>query len=413
MWRWPRRALPALAIVTLVAAAGCSLSVPGQAVKAPGGPPPGAVDDSELVTGNYPTTPAPPLGVAGSPVAGAMIDARSMANNVVGPWDVDSSLVTPSPLRAMVLEDAGAVGLIEPPGVSAAVQAHFFINGFSSDRRDEANQQRLMNAVLRFTDPPSAAAAAADMAAAAVNQPDLTRPMSKLPIPGQPGALAFTDSYGAEQHSVTLVSYTPHGPYVLCQTVQAAGVDTAAALISKTLDLQGPLIDTFSPTDPARFVDLAWDATGLLARTMHYPSWPEPEESVPANPKVGVYLPHAALHFQDNPPGAALALSAAGVQAMAYYQTVVYQARDSVAAAQLTVDLWDLSLATEPSAEPSDGVSFMPTSRCVHAERLNGSGQLLYSCYAPAGTFTIEAHSADPIAVHQQIAAQYKMLLGK
>lgn len=412
MWRWPRRALPALAVMTLVATAGCSLSVPGVAVKAPGGPPPGAVDESNLVTGNYPTTPAPPLGAAGSPGDGSLIDARRMANNVVGPWEVDGSLVTPSPLRAMVLKDAATVGLIEPGGVSAAVHAHAFINGFSSDRRG-ANQQRLMNAVLRFADPPSAAAAAADMAAAAVNQPDEPRPMSKVSIPGHPDALALTDSDSAGQHSVTVVSYTPHGPYVLSQTVQAATVDTATPLISKTLDLQGPLIDQFTPTDPARFPDLPLDPTGLLARTMRYPTWPEPEGSISANPKVGVYLPHAALHFQDDPPDAEQALSTAGVQAMAYYQTVVYQARDAAAATQLAVDLANLASETEPSAEPSDGVSFMPTSRCVHAERSGGSSQLQYSCYAPAGTFTIEAHSADPMSVHQQIAAQYKMLLGK
>jgi hypothetical protein len=320
--------------------------------------------------------------------------------------------VTPSPFRAMVLKDAATVGLIEPAGVSAAAQAHSFINGFSSDRRG-ANQQRLMNAVLRFADPPSAAAAAADMAAATVQQPDLTRPMSKLSIPGQPGALAFTDSGGAGQHSVTVVSYTPHGPYVLSQTVQSATVDTATALISKTLDLQGPLIDQFTPTDPARFVDLAWDPSGLLARTMRYPTWPDPEVSVPTNPKVGVYLPRAALHFQDNPPGAADVLSAAGVQAMAYYQTVVYQARDAAAATQLTIDLSNLALDTKPAAEPSDGVDFMPTSPCVHAQRAGGTSQLQYFCYAPADTFTIEAHSADPMAAHQQIAAQYKMLLGK
>jgi hypothetical protein len=411
MWRWPKRALPALAVMTLVAAAGCSLSVPGVAVKASGGPPPDAVDESNLVTGNYQTTPAPPLGAAGSQGAGALIDSRRMANNVVGPWEVDSSLVTPSPLRAMVLKDAATVGLFAPSGVSAAVHAHSFINGFSSDRSD-ANQQRLMNAVLRFADPPSAAAAAADMAAATLNQPDAPKPMSKLSVPDHPDALAFTDSSGGEQHSVTVVSYTPHGPYVLCQTVQAGATDIGTALISKTLDLQGPLIDQFTPTDPARFADLPLDPTGLLARTMRYPTWPEPEGWIPTNPKVGVYPPHGALHFQDDPLDTAAALSSAGVQAMAYYQTLVYQARDAASAAQLAIDLANVSLETQLSAAPSDGVSFMPTSRCVQTKRPNGTS-LQYSCYAPAGTYTIEAHSADPMAAHQQVAAQYKMLLGK
>ena len=132
----------------LAAAVGCSLAVPGAPVKPPGGPSPGTVDTNLLGSGNFPTAPAPPLGAAGSAPAGALIDARRMADNVVGPWEVDPSLVTPSPVRAIVLRDAGAVGLVEPAGVAAAAHAHNFINGFASDRQGQA-PLRLMNAALR------------------------------------------------------------------------------------------------------------------------------------------------------------------------------------------------------------------------------------------------------------------------
>ncbi|HME49504.1 DUF7373 family lipoprotein [Mycobacterium sp.] len=272
-----------------------------------------------------------------------------------------------------------------------------------------------MNAVLRFADSASAAAAAADMArVATIPQPGPAQPT--VSIPGHPDALAATysyNSYGADQHPVTVISYTPHGAYVLCQTAQADRADAAAALIAQTLDIQGPRIDTFAPTDPAKFADLPADPTGLLAHTMPAPNWPEPQESAPTNPKIGVYQPDAALHFQDDPLGAAAAFSTAGVAAMSDNQTLVYQARDPAAAAQLAQDLADLVLQLQPSATPIGGVDFMPTSRCVQSDRPGGNGQSQYSCYAPADTVTIEAHSADATGARQETAAQYKMLLAK
>jgi hypothetical protein len=383
--------------------------------------PPGTVDPKLLVSGNLSTDPARPLGNAGSALKGSEIDARRMANYVVGPWEVDSSLVTPSPLRAMVLKDPAAVALIEPSEVATAVQAHDFINGFSSDRvgagdspGDSQGQERLMNAVLRFADPPSAAAAAADMAAttARVRQP--AQQVSKVAIPAHPDAIASTYSYSVDagdQHTIMVFSYTDHGPYVLCQTAQATRVDTAAALIAKTLDLQQPLIDKFSATDPAKFADLPIDPTGLLAHTVRYPRYPEPDDPTPTNPKVGVYEPRAALHFQDNPPGAAAAFSTAGVQAVSYYQTAVYKTR-AAAAVQLAIDLANLVL-TQPSTEAANGVDFMPASRCVQFDRPNGNSPSEYYCYAPADVFTIQAHDADPSGAHWQTAAQYKMLLAE
>lgn len=406
------RGVGALAAIMLIAAAGCSVSTPGTAVKAPGGPPPTAVDVNLLGSGNFPTQPAPPLGIAGSPSQGAAIDARRMANNVVGPWEVDPSLATPSPVRALVLTDAGAIGIIEPSGVAPAAQSHNFINGFASDRQGPG-QQRLMNAVLRFADPASAAAAAADMAKAATTQQPT--PARAVSIPGHPDASATTYSYnadGGEPTPITVVSYTAHGTYVLCQTAQAAQIDTAAALIAATLDTQGPLIDQFAPTDPTKFAELPRDPTGLLAHTMPAPTWPEGKDAIPANPKVGLYDAHAAPHLLDDPPSVGTALAGAGVVLVSYDQTIVYQTHDAAAAAQLTIDLADARTA-QATGKQIEGVDFMPPSRCVQTERPEDPSQSQYNCYAPLDTYAIEVHAADATAARQEIAAQYKMLLAK
>jgi hypothetical protein len=269
-----------------------------------------------------------------------------------------------------------------------------------------------MNAVLRFADPASAAAAAADMAAGAAT--DTVRPDSAVPIPGHPEARALNNTYntyGSDPHPVTVVAFTAHGAYVLCQTAQAHETTSAAALITKTLDLQGPRIDEFVPTDPSKFADLLADPTGLLAHTMPPPMWPEPQSAAPANPKAGVYQPRAALHFQNDPPSAAAAFSAAGLIVMSHNHTFVYQARDAAAAARLTIDLANSVVNQDSSATPVDGVDFLPTSRCMQFRGITAGGPAQYSCYAPADAFTIEAHDADALGAHEQIAAQYKMLL--
>jgi hypothetical protein len=413
MGPWPKRFRAALVMAMLAAAAGCAPGVPGTPVKAPGGPSPGAVDITLLATGNLPTTPAPALGNAGSPVEGALIEARRMADNVVGPWEVDPQLVTPTPVRAMVIKDAAGLALIEPDAVATAAAAHNLINGFASDRLS-LDQQRLTNAVVRFADPASAAAAAADMAAAALTTQQPTAAPA-LAIPRHPGTRAVSAGAG-DQYPAAVFSYTPRGVYVLCQIAHATDIDTAIALIAKTLDLQGPLIDQFAPTDPAKFADLPADPTGLLARTMSAPKLPEVNDSHPAtstNPKIGVYQPHGALHLQDDPPNVFAAFSAAGVQMMSYNFTAVYRAADPGAARRLASDLANSVLQHQFSAQPFNGVDFMPTSTCVQYARPDSTTAFRYYCYAAADNFTIETHAADPVVAHWQLAAQYIMLLAK
>lgn len=412
MWWLGRRAVVVLGAGMLVVIGGCAHNETGIAVKAPGGPRPGAVDVELLSTGTFPTQPLPSLGLAATASVGALIDARRMADDVVGPWQVDPALVVPGANRAITLKDAASVGLIEPLEVANAVRAHNLINGFASDRQD-GGQGRLVNAVLRFPDPQSAAAAVQDMAAASRSQQtDATAPAVLIPgyTDAQASAINSSLDAGADQ-PVTVYSYTPHGAYVLCQIAHAPNLDTATALIARTLDLQVPLIDQFVPTDPADFASLAADPTGLLAHTLPPPLWPG-ERPAPPNPNVGVYPPRGALHFQDAPPDVAGALSSAGVQAVSYYTTTVFQAHDPTAAAQLADDLADIAMRTQQGA-PINGVDFMPASRCIQGESPSAATTSEYYCFASVDTFAFEVHSADPTGAREQTAAQYKMLLAR
>ena len=86
-----RLAYIALVSVALLSAA-CSTTVDGSAVKESGAAPGPTVDVSKLDVGPYPTQPSQPLGVTGDPLRGVLVEAQRMANNVVGPWEVDSDL---------------------------------------------------------------------------------------------------------------------------------------------------------------------------------------------------------------------------------------------------------------------------------------------------------------------------------
>lgn len=406
------RRLAALAATTVLLS-GCAHGQSGTAEKPTAAPPSGQVDVNLLGSGNFPIKPTPPLGDASSVVHGALIDARRMADNVVGPWEVDPTMIVPGTSRAMVLPDTAALGGLLPVPVAGAATSHNMIYGFASDRQN-LNQGRLMNAVLRFVDPAAAAAAAADMSGAATAQaPTVNHP---VPIPGHPDAHATTFSYDldtAPDQPVMLYSFTAHGRYVLVQLAHSDNLDAAVALVAGTLDAQQPRIDQFVPTDPTHFSTLAVDASGLLARTMSAPTYPDPPGAKPFDPKIGGYLPRAALHFQDSPVDAQVAFTAAGLREMTFNQTLIYRTRDAAAAGQLVNDLSDIATRAEPSTHPINSVDFLPGSRCVQSVRNAAADESVYFCFAALGDLTIAVHDADPTGARQETAAQYKMLLAK
>jgi len=405
------RRLIAVAFAAVVVA-GCANTGPGQAEKPDGGPPPSTVDANLLGSGNFPVAPTPPLGTAGAMSAGAQVDARRLADNVVGPWEIDPQMVVPGQSRAVVIGGAPALGTILPAAVASTVNAHDMLYGFASDRED-LSQWRLMNGVLRFPDAAAAVAAAADLAAAVARlSPTLDHP---VPISGQPDAHAVT--FGSNLNTgpdqpVTLYSFTPHGPYVLTQLVYAPDQDAAATAVGAVLGAQVPRIDQFVPTDPAKFPTLAMDPSGLLSHTMQPPTFPDPPSSRLPDAKVGSYLPRAALHFQDDPVAAAPLFAAAQLHEMTYDQTIIYRVKDAAAAKKLVDDLADLTTRTEVSTRPANAVDFLPGSRCVQSEidptMTNGS---MFYCFAALNDTVIAVHNADATGARQETAAQYKMLL--
>lgn len=409
MRRHQARGVSLLSAVAVLLA-GCTAVVDGSALKVAGGPAPGTVDVALLNPGNYPTKPQPPMGVAGTPAAGALLEGRRMAEFVIGPWEVDPALVAGyhflGTAGAFPLKSDGLEAVVFPP-VAKAVYKHNYIGGYV-DAREVQGQKVLFNFVLRMADPESASAAARDMAQATRDNPaEGTSPaaMSPIPIPGHPEANAIShsfDHYGDNLRWHVVESYTAHGPYVLMQKAQSTeNSDIAVGLIAKAIDMQAPRIDGFTPTDPAQLPNLPRDPTGLLAKAL-----PVPEGSGLLNNRAS-FVGYGLLHYQIDPVASAKVFADAGVDVGVSGDDWVIQARDAAGAAAVADDA--VKDFTGTGATPVDPVPNLPGSRCLKLSGDDGG----FWCVATADRYEVEVSGLQLTDVYQRTAAQYIILTAK
>lgn len=420
MRRHQARAAFLLAVAAALVA-GCTTVMDGSAVKAAGGPPAGTVNVALLNPGNYPTKPQPPMGVAPNPNTGALLDAQRMADFALGPWKVDPTLTARSPFGftagAMPIK-SDALEAVTSKGAAQAAYRHDFINGYADNRTVEG-RKILLNAVLRMPDPESASAAALEMPKAMIDKPlDPILPikMSPMPIPGHPEANAVTRAFVETNNKLNwevIDSFTAHGPYILMQRAQvtsaslddpsaaAAAVDAAAGLVAKTIELQGPRIDEFTPTDPAQLSKLPWDPSGLLAKAL-----PVSKGGANANNQA-TFGAYGLLHYMDDPVGMAKVLTAAGVDVAVHGDDWVIQARDA-AGAQEVADA-QMKSSTGPDTTPVDPVPNLSGSHCLKFSGDTGN----FWCVATADRYEFEVSGPQIKDVYQRAAAQYIMLTAK
>jgi hypothetical protein len=388
------------AVAALIA--GCSSTIDGAAVKAPGAGSGDGVDVALLDVGNFPTTPRPPLGAAG--VHGGWAEARRLATNVVGPWEVDSGLIDYAQIDSGVVKDYDAVNALLGAPMGDGLAGHNFVAGFSSSRHTDTGAYKgLLNIVLELATPADASAAVADMAAksAALTMPFADKPIATqhFSIPRYPGAAAVTYRWTAQyptpgEPRVSVTAVSAHGQYILAQTATSAeNPDIAAQLIATALDLQQPLTDTFKPTPPDQLAQLPLDPTGLLAHALA----PRPENETNSD---GFYDPHGALHLATGDPVHQQALfKSAGAQQVAYSaETRVYQTPDAASAARLVADM--------SGPQQAGGITGMPKAKCF-------TETLAFWCVAAADRYAYEIQNEQETALHQMMAAQYRMLTAK
>lgn len=418
------RRLTVLASALLLTA--CTSTMGGAAVKAPESADSDGAIVALLDTGNYPTTAGPPVGTAGSLLAGEVLEAHRIAEDVAGPWQVDEKLIRWEPTTVRPLADDRSLSLLlgdplnfvldeQLPGIAVA---HGFIAGFSSGRTAKGSDpaKALINAVLRFPDPAAAAAAATEMAAKDLGSG--ATPRRPLAIHGHPEATAsvFDNADGA-----VVRSFAAHGPYVLYQFAEAADTDSSAAedssmsLTEVALNVQERLIDQFVPTDPAKLTELPRDPTGQLrARVLPSPG------NIGGGAAVGAWGPAAWWHYEHDPIKSAAIFRVAGLQAVALELTTVYQTHNSAGAAQVADEIAAETGATA-DIKAIAGVRGLPSAKCFARPMgwkpiTNGSlGREAwhFKCVSRADKYAFVAYSDDEKDVKQQTAAQYRILAGK
>lgn len=393
-----------VAVAVVATAVGCSTTIDGTATTAAGAGGWDGVEVALLDVGNYPTTPRPPLGVAGAPREGGWAEARRLATNVVGPWEVDPALTQYAQVDTGPVKASEGVNALLGAPMGDGLAGHRFVAGFSSSRHTGTGPYKsLLNVVLELDTPADATAAVADMAAksAALTQPFDTKPVPTQPIsiPRYAGTAAVTYRWtavyptpGEPRFSVTAV--TAHGQYILAQTATSAqNPDIAAQLIATTLDLQQPLIDKFKPTPYDQLAQLPLDPDGLLARTL-------PKRSENEVVSDGVYDAHGALHLEPDDAVHMQALfKSVGVQQVAEVAELrVYQTPDAGSAARIVADY--------SGPHRIGGISGMPKAKCF-------TETLAFWCVAGADRYAYFIQNEQETALHQMMAAQYRMLTGK
>jgi hypothetical protein len=384
--------------LTVVAVAGCATVVQGAAARDPDFHPGDAVP-ALLNPGNYPTTPSKKMGTGGAD--GAILEGQRMADFVVGPWEVDPTLLVIGYDATMVWKNPAALQITLAPPAPDIAGRHQFLVGFGSGRASAGapgQGKALTNGVLRFPSPADATAAATEMGAPSAPQPRQSAP-TPFPVPGHPEAVAV--SAKADDGTATVESYTPHGTYVFYDfgRSQDGNLDTAAGLVAKAIDLQGGRIDGFTPTDPAKFADLPIDPTGLLARTL-----PPPKGQVTI--RNGSWGPQGALHFAVDPVAAAKIFTGGDLVQKTFGTSMVFESKDAAGAKRFL----DGSLADpSPTEKPVPGVPGLPSAKCSASGDTNPATPQ-FTCTLLFDRYVAVVASAQLPDAHQQAAAQYLML---
>lgn len=308
---------------------------------------------------------------------------------------MDAELRLLRPFNTGAVENAEALRADLGSSRAKILASHHFVAGFSSSRDSEAGSApgtSLVNLVMRFPDGGAASATAA--ALAATNAAEV--PTS---IPRHSDAAA--SAYDMRQR-VIVESFTAHGPYVLYQWVQTnKSVVTATELVAKTLDLQGPRIDRFVATDPSRLASLSFDTNGLLANTL-------PAKAEVFGAGAGEYSARAALHFQPDPMESAALFKDAGVESVSLRESMVFQTRNSAAAAHLADEL--AAHASAAGATQIQGVVGLPKAKCVDTDMNTDQISQRFRCYAFAGRYAFQTSSEQQDDARKKATAQYLIL---
>ncbi|WP_194824806.1 hypothetical protein [Nocardia sp. XZ_19_231] len=282
--------------------------------------------------------------------------------------------------------------------IAAVADRHGLITGFVSERSNggsgTADTDWLTHGVMRFRDAATATAAAADFAVAATEERGLLQSGEWTPatVPGSPSTrLVLLEDRGR----LTGMGFTPQGGFVVFTKVRAGGRPDIERTITKALEQQRPLLDSFTPTPERELATLPYDPDGIF------------ELSVGDNSSGrGAYRQHGALLFAEDQQAAVALYREVGVVAMANKGTTVYRTGDAAGAARLAAATsaaiaaaWTKSVAPAPAD--------VPGATCLTDGNSNANA---WVCVVTGGRYVAEVWGKTQDETHAAAREQQRVL---
>lgn len=379
------------------------------------------VDTSMLSPGPYRTVArvAPESSVG--PDVRWLREAQRMAGYIPDPVDIDSELTTKTDptgvLRngaSLVNAESGGIGANDLGALADVAGKYHFLGGFSTARGNDqgVNSRYLVNSLLRFPDPESAARAAMEMKQAVMdwnNNPKYSSvtglgPPTDVAVRGYPDARAFYFPTGM------VSSWYATGPLV-AHTVAVdpeKPADAVSQRVTKALDAQADLLRDFVPTAAENLSTLTIDRDGILARTLAF----REGQSINTSQEA-YYSARGILHFAENGTLYRNMLRDNGVDLAAYNNAVVLRARDREGAWHLQSGWLQSHRKGYDGYDPQIG---QPAITCVkkrdsHDDTAEKLASTRFQCAITFGRYMAEVSSGQELDIKQRASAQLALLV--
>ncbi|MBC7304238.1 MAG: hypothetical protein H5T78_25245 [Nocardia sp.] len=282
--------------------------------------------------------------------------------------------------------------------IAAVADEHGLLAGFVTERSTgggaAADTDWLTHGVMRFPSAAAATTAATDFAAAATEERGMLQSgqWSAATLSASPATqLVLLEDRGR----LSGMAFTPQDEFVVFTEVRAGGRPEIEQTITKALEHQRPLLDSFTPTPERELAKLPYDPDGIY------------DLSVGDNGSGrGAYRQHGALLFAEDQQAAIALYREVGVSAMAVKGTTVYRTADAAAAAKLAAGIstaiaaaWTKSVAPAPAD--------VPGARCSADGSTHGNA---WVCLVTGGRYVAEVWGSSQNETHAAAREQQRVL---
>ncbi|WP_157105821.1 DUF7373 family lipoprotein [Nocardia sienata] len=328
---------------------------------------------------------------------GALAEGARMAEAMALPTAIDPDYVHHSSSGVLtgsrLMVTAGHNNEVADAAEDHGLLAGFVSTRFAGDARSQ-DSRWLTHAIMRFRDSASACAAATDLAAAAERSRGMwdTADREPAPLPGEADTHFGLRDQSGRLDGLAITSYRDYVVYTEVRDRDRAAIER---VITRALELQRPLLDSFAATPVPELARLPYDPDGVFAL------------SVGANATgPGAYGQRGAVLFAEDQVAAARLYPELGVSAMANKGTTVYRAADSAGAARLRGFLAE-TIAAAHGKTVAPAPAEQPETSCLSDGRDHPNA---WTCVVSAGPYVAEAWGRSQDETHQLVREQRAVL---